>query len=107
MTTTTHPLLKVDEVAALLGISRKQVYNLVEHGKLHCINLSYSTKCRMLRFRQVDIDEFLTTPYQPENTPGNAVVKNIRQTPELNNRVVNAADLMAKERLRKHGLVVH
>jgi excisionase family DNA binding protein len=54
-------LLSVPEVAALLGVSRAQVYRYVEAG-LPCVRLSN----RVLRFRPSDlerwVDEQLTQP---------------------------------------------
>ena len=48
-------LLNVDEVAELIGIARKTVYELVQERKIPYIKPTRMT----LRFRRSDIDEYL------------------------------------------------
>jgi excisionase family DNA binding protein len=55
VTATLEPLLKVPEVAALLGLRPKSVYDLVESGKLPHFRLGPRT----IRFARADLIAWL------------------------------------------------
>jgi excisionase family DNA binding protein len=49
-----QPLLTVDDTAAYLRVSRRQVYKLVSCGELRTVRVG-----ERLRFRPADVDEYL------------------------------------------------
>jgi excisionase family DNA binding protein len=53
-------LLTVEEVAARLQVSKKQVRKFVEDGLLRYINLGRGSKHRAMRFQPADVEECLT-----------------------------------------------
>lgn len=54
MATEIQPLLKVGEVAALLGCSERSVYNRVYEGKLALVKIGGST-----RFERAEVERFV------------------------------------------------
>lgn len=54
MTTTTTPLLTVDDVAAMFGVNPETVRREVRRGNLNGVKIG-----ALLRFRQSDIDAYL------------------------------------------------
>ena len=63
------PLLRVDEVAAMLRLSRSAVYNLIWRGALPYVNLASGNRLAP-RVRLSDLKEFLNV--RSRRGPGNS-----------------------------------
>jgi excisionase family DNA binding protein len=57
----TSQLLKCEEVAAILSISRRGAYTLVQRGELPCVRIG-----RNVRVRQEDLEHFISDSILPK-----------------------------------------
>jgi excisionase family DNA binding protein len=90
-------LLTVDQVAKRLVCSRDSVFSLVRSERLPCINISGS-KNKRFRFKESDVESFISTPYVPERF--------VYNVPERDGKPVNIAHEIAVASLRKKGFKI-
>lgn len=54
-------MMTVDQVASLLQISRASVYRLAQQREISHFTIKGNRRTRVLRFRQKDIERFITS----------------------------------------------
>jgi len=62
-------MLNVDDVSKILRCSRASIYRMAAKKELSHFTIRGSRRCRVLRFRRVDIEKFITSNLIPEE-PG-------------------------------------